>query len=201
MTVTHAADDSRAGARPAVRSDPDRSGDVPSFRFVYDKYLDFVWTCARRLGVPMDAIDDVVQEIFIVVHARLQTLEQPGSLRSWLYSVVRRTVSTYHRGRHVRTAREFSEPALEVRASPMQPSPLDLAVLNDELNLLWRLLNELDERKREILILAELEEMTTPEIAEAIGIPLNTAYSRLRAARHEFNVAFLRYRAAEKGMR
>jgi RNA polymerase sigma-70 factor, ECF subfamily len=199
MTVTCAADDSRAGGREdVVRSDPDRSGDIPTFRSVYEKYFDFVWTCARRLGVQMDAIDDVVQEIFIVVHARLRTLEQPASLRSWLYGVVRRTVSTYHRGRHVRSAREFSEPTVDDSASPMQPSPLDLAVLNDELKLLWRLLNELDARKREVLILAELEEMTMPEIAEAIGIPLNTAYSRLRAARQDFNQAFLRYRAAGK---
>jgi RNA polymerase sigma-70 factor (ECF subfamily) len=196
MTVTCA--DSRASERPSVRSDRDRSGDLPSFRVVYDKYFDFVWTCARRMGVPTDAIDDVVQEIFIVVHARLRTLEQPASLRSWIYSVVRRTVSTFHRGRHVRTAREFSEPAPDNSPMLMQPSPLDLAVLNDELKLLWRLLNELDSRKREVLILAELEEMTMPEIAEAIGIPLNTAYSRLRAARHDFNEAFLRYRAAEK---
>lgn len=196
--VTGAADDSRASGRQSVRNGPDRSGVLPSFRSVYDDYFDFVWTCARRLGVAMDAIDDVVQEIFIVVHARLQTLERPASLRSWLYGVVRRTVSTYHRGRHTRTARELSEPSLDDSASPMQPSPLDLAVFSDEVKLLWRLLGELDARKREVLILAELEEMTMPEIAEAIGIPLNTAYSRLRAARHEFNEAFLRYRASEK---
>jgi RNA polymerase sigma-70 factor, ECF subfamily len=198
MTVTCAADDSRTSGRPPVEEDADRSGVLPSFRSVYDDYFDFVWTCARRLGVAMDAIDDVVQEIFIVVHARLQTIERPASLRSWLYGVVRRTASTYHRGRHARTAREFSEPAFDDSASPMQPSPLDLAVLNDELKLLWRLLGELDARKREVLILAELEEMTMPEISEAIGIPLNTAYSRLRAARYDFNQAFLRYRATQK---
>jgi RNA polymerase sigma-70 factor, ECF subfamily len=198
MMVTYAADDSRASGREELRNGPDRSAAIPSFRAVYDKYFDFVWTCARRLGVPTEAIDDVVQEIFIVVHSRVQTLEQPASLRSWLYGVVRRTVSTYHRGRHARTAREYSQPTLDDSASLMQPSPLELAVLSDELKLLWRLLGELDARKREVLILAELEEMTAPEIAEAVGIPLNTAYSRLRAARHEFNDAFLRYRAAEK---
>jgi len=150
------------------------------------------------MGVPTDAVDDVVQEIFIVVHGRLHTIERPESLRSWLYGVVRRTVSTYHRGRHARTARESPEPSLEGTASPMQPSPLDLAVMSDEVKLMWRLLGQLDARKREVLILAELEEMAVPEIAEAIDIPLNTAYSRLRAARHDFNEAFLRYRAMQK---
>jgi RNA polymerase sigma-70 factor (ECF subfamily) len=170
---------------------------LPSFRSVYDDYFDFVWTCTRRLGVPVDAVDDVVQEVFVVVHARLETVERPASLRSWLYGVVRRTASTYHRARHVRSAHESPTP-FDDNMSPMQPSPLDLAVLSDEVRLLWRLLGEVDPVKREVLVLAELEEMTAPEIADAIGIPLNTAYSRLRAARQEFDAAFARYAAHQK---
>lgn len=158
---------------------------LPPFRVVYHDYFEFVWSCARRLGVPMDAIEGVVQDIFIVVHGRLKTLERPESLRSWLYSVVRSTVSTYHHGR---IARESSEPLLDEEAIPMQPSPLDLADLSDELKLLWTLLGELDPPNREVLVLAGME-MTMPEIAEAIGIPLNMAHSRLRAACQEFEEA------------
>jgi RNA polymerase sigma-70 factor (ECF subfamily) len=196
LTAMAAAADSQAQAIPAPAS-----GALPSFRNVYDNYFEFVWSCVRRLGVPVDAVDDVVQEVFVVVHARLQTIERPASLRSWLYSVVRRTVSTYHRGRQVRIARESPDTTPDENASPLQPSPLDLAVLSDELKLLWRLLGELDPPKREVLVLAELEEMTVPEIAEAIGIPLNTAYSRLRAARQDFNEAFARHAARQKGRR
>jgi RNA polymerase sigma-70 factor (ECF subfamily) len=195
MTAMSVMADAQAEARPAPQESPTA---LPSFRSVYDDYFDFVWTCTRRLGVPVDAVDDVVQEIFVVVHARLNTVERPASLRSWLYGVVRRTASTYHRGRHTRTARESSESFDDV-ANLMQPSPLDLAVVNDELRLLWRLLGELDPLKREVFVLAELEEMTMPEIADAIGIPLNTAYSRLRAARQEFNSAFARHAAQQKG--
>src|SRR5271166_3506273 len=90
-----------------------RAASMPSFRAVYDAYFDFVWSCTRRLGVPLDAVDDVVQEIFIVVHTRLMTLERPASLRSWLYSVVRRTVSTYHRARHTRAGRESAGVSVE----------------------------------------------------------------------------------------
>jgi RNA polymerase sigma-70 factor (ECF subfamily) len=197
MVARHMAADSRDSGRP-VRLPEAYPAPPPPFRAVYDQYFDFVWTCTRRLGVPMDAIDDVVQEIFIVVHARLPTLEHPASLRSWLYGVVRRTVSTYHRARHTREARESGGATGEASASPMQPSPLDLAVLGDELQLLFRLLGELEEPKREVLVLAELEEMTMPEIAEAVGIPLNTAYSRLRAARQEFNEALSRHAAKQR---
>jgi RNA polymerase sigma-70 factor (ECF subfamily) len=194
MTAVVAAE-SQAQSRPGPREAPTT---LPSFRSVYDDYFDFVWTCTRRLGVPAEAVDDVVQEVFIVVHARLKTLERPASLRSWLYGVLRRTVSTYHRGRRARNARESSQPTVDESAGPMQPSPLDLAVLSDEVKLLWRLLGELDSLKREVFVLAELEEMTMPEIAEATGIPLNTAYSRLRAARQEFDAAFARCAAGQK---
>jgi RNA polymerase sigma-70 factor (ECF subfamily) len=188
-----------AGSQSAAGSVPrEESTVLPSFGSIYKEYFDFVWSSARRLGVTLDAIDDVVQEVFIVVHGRLHTVERPASLRSWLYSVVRRTVSMYHRGRHTRSARESHGPAPDDSANPMQPSPLDLALLSDELKLLWRLLGELDPAKREVLVLAELEEMTAPEIAQAIGVPLNTAYSRLRAARQEFNAAFARCAAQQK---
>jgi RNA polymerase sigma-70 factor (ECF subfamily) len=197
MMVTPATAGSHAEAHPASR---ETSAVLPSFRCVYDDYFDFVWTSTRRLGVPVDAVDDVVQEIFVVVNARMNTVEQPASLRSWIYGVVRRTVSTYHRARRVRGANESHDP-FEDGASPLQPSPLDLTVLSDEIRLVWRLLGELGPLKREVFVLAELEEMTMPEIAEAIGVPLNTAYSRLRIAREEFNEALARYEAAQKWRR
>ena len=189
---------SPASGREISGDDTAKSTQPPKFRAVYDQYFDFVWTCTRRFGVPLEAIDDVVQEVFIVVHSRLETLERPASLRSWLYSVVRRTVSTYHRSRQTRTARESSDLPFDESADILQPSPLDLAVLKDKMELLWRVLGQLDSAKREVLILAELEEMTAPEIAEAVGIPLNTAYSRLRLARAEFNEVFSRYAAQRK---
>jgi RNA polymerase sigma-70 factor (ECF subfamily) len=182
--------DSESDSRTVPR---DSATPLPSFRAVYDEYLDFVWSCTRRLGVPIDAVADVVQEVFVVVHTRLDTLRQPASLRSWVYGVVRRTVSTYHRRQRAKTGRESAEPFGDHDASDLQPSPLELAVMSDEIQLLWRLLGALDARKREVFIMAELEEMTMPDIAEAIGIPLNTAYSRLRAARQEFHDAFTRH--------
>src|SRR5580693_4276734 len=169
MTALSSAADPKAEAPPAPR---EAATVLPSFRSIYEEYFDFVWTCTRRLGVPMEAVDDVAQEIFVVVHARMETIERPASLRSWIYGVVRRTVSTYHRSRRAKTGRESAEPFDDRDASDLQPSPEELAVMSDEIQLLWRLLGSLDLRKREVFVMAELEELTMPEIAEAIGIPL-----------------------------
>src|SRR6202050_4383093 len=170
---------------------------LPPFRALYDGFYDFVSNSALRLGVASDSVDDVVQDVFLVAHARMNTIEQPERLRSWLYSVVRRTASTHRRGEQRRNARrsEFNENA----TSLLQPSPLDLAQLSDGLRLLLLILRDIDPLRREVFVLAELEEMTVPEIAEALAIPLNTAYSRLRSARQDFNVAFEQHaRSAER---
>ena len=63
---------------------------------------------------------------------------------------------------------------------------------------LHTILDELDDEKREVFVLAELEQMTVPEIADAVEANVNTVYSRLRAARREFDQAVLRHRAREQ---
>ena len=174
-------------------------GTVPSFEDIYQRYFDFVWSSTRRLGVSMEATDDVVQDIFIVIHAKLHTLRQPESLRSWIYGIVRRTVSDHHRSRRTREASGVNLAIQTELEHPFPPTPLDVTEQNDQVKLLWALLGELDPSKREVFMLAELEEMTVPEIAEALDIPLNTGYSRLRAARQAFEAALARQAARREG--
>jgi RNA polymerase sigma-70 factor, ECF subfamily len=168
------------------------SGEVSPFESIYTQYFDFVWSSVRRLGVDPAATDDVVQEVFIVIHSRLHTLEQPQALRSWIYGIVRRTVSGYHRSRRVKEA-SGAALAAEPSAQPLPPTPADLVEQNDKVKLLFGLLEELDEPKREVFTMAELDELTVPEISEILEIPLNTAYSRLRAARQAFEEALVRH--------
>jgi RNA polymerase sigma-70 factor, ECF subfamily len=191
--------DPGAARRPLVRDvTPGRasaSPSVPSFQSVYRQFFGFVWSSARRLGAEPDSIDDVVQEAFIVIHAKLDSVEKPEALRSWIYGVVRRTVSTHLRAKRARA----HGLAAEVDAESHGPTPLDQSENNQELLLLSSLLAELDEPKREVFALVELQELTVPEVAEALEIPLNTAYSRLRAARTAFEAALARHEARNRG--
>lgn len=176
---------------------PSSDLDVPQFEAIYQQYFDFVWSSARRLGVGGDSMDDVVQEVFIVVHSRLQTLQQPESLRSWIYGVVRRTVSGHRRTNRAKLARES---VVAAEGSRPAPTPFDLTEQAGELKLLNKLLAGLDEAKREIFLLVEVDEMSVPEVAEALEIPLNTAYSRLRAARQAFDEALGRHALRSEGV-
>jgi RNA polymerase sigma-70 factor (ECF subfamily) len=189
-------DDSAPQGRPAPAPSQTKSEAV-LFSSIYRDYFDFVWSCTRRLGVSGEATDDVVQEIFVVIHSRLHTLERSEALRSWIYGIVRRTVSTYRRSRRVG---ERAGAVLTASSEAMErrpPTPQDRAEQTERVELLRSLLGDLDEPKREVFVLAELQEMTVPEIAQSIGIPVNTAYSRLRAARQAFEEALAR-RAAQR---
>jgi RNA polymerase sigma-70 factor, ECF subfamily len=189
---SHSGSPPQSGVRTADSSFV--SGEVSPFESIYNQYFDFVWSSVRRLGVSAAATDDVVQEVFIVIHSRLHTLEQPQALRSWIYGIVRRTVSGHHRSRRVKEA-SGAALAAEPNAQPLPPTPLDLVEQNDKVKLLFSLLEELDEPKREVFMMAELDELAVPEIAEILEIPLNTAYSRLRAARQAFEQALVRHSA------
>jgi len=171
--------------------------DVPQFEAIYQQYFDFVWSSVRRLGVGGDSMDDVVQEVFIVVNSRLHTVQHPESLRSWIYGIVRRTVSGHRRTHRAKVAREL---VVANAGSRPAPTPLDLTEQAGELKLLNKLLAGMDEGKREIFLLVELDEMSVPEVAEALEIPLNTAYSRLRAARQAFEDALARHSLRSEGV-
>jgi RNA polymerase sigma-70 factor (ECF subfamily) len=168
---------------------------VPTLQTIYKQYFDFVWSSARHLGVAGDAIDDVVQDVFIVIHSRLATLQRPEALRSWIYGIVRRTVSDHRRAKRTRDAAGVRLGAELKSSQPSQPSPLDMAERNAELELLESVLAELDEPKREIFVMVEVLEMTVPEVVQALEIPLNTAYSRLRMARQSFEEVLVRHEA------
>jgi RNA polymerase sigma-70 factor (ECF subfamily) len=186
--------DCGAGDPALPSADPRRDAPlraVPSFQSVYRQYFDFVWSSVRRLGVEPESTDDLVQEVFIVIHAKLDTLERPEALRSWIYGVVRRTVSTHRRARRARAVSGM----IDAEALSHEPTPLEQTETHAALQVLASLLEELDEPKREVFALVELEELSVPEVAEILGIPLNTAYSRLRAARQAFEAALARRQA------
>ncbi len=181
------------GVAPAARGCRVRSS-APKFADIYSKYFSFVWSMVRYLGVEAAALDDVVQDIFVVIHGRLCTLQRPESLRSWIYGITRRVVSTHHRlQRSARiTGMQPFEPELTLTE---QPTPEQLAEQSEEAKLLWSLVSTLDAPKREVFVLAELEEMSAPEIAALTKVPLNTVYSRLRVAHRELEEALKRHNA------
>lgn len=167
---------------------------APTIEQLYELHFDFIWRSLRRLGVPDGALDDAVQEVFITAYHRLESFEGRSSVRSWLFGIAIHVAQ-----RSYRTARRRPDRALEEVASlGTSQGPHDAAEHAEAIRLVYELLDGLDLDRRAIFVLAELEEMTGPEIADALGVELNTVYSRLRAARRDFNSALARHRARDR---
>jgi len=173
---------------------------VPPFEAIYEEHFDLVFRNIRRLGVPEALVDDAVQEVFLVVYRRLGQFEGRSSLKTWIFSIVMRVASDHRRSIR-RKSPHVQNPEMAVDAEDIaderSESPHDRMERREGVELLHRLLDELDDDKRIVLVLAELEALTVPEIADTLGENVNTIYARLRAARRDFEQAVARERARD----
>jgi len=165
-----------------------------SLELVYRQHFRAVWRLLRRLGVPAAQLDDAAQDVFLIVHRKLASLDPHASVRSWVFGIAVRVASEYRR----RAAYRRTDP-FEDTVADDAPGPIRERELQEAVELLHALLGELDEPKRTVYVLAELEQLSVPEIADVLGENLNTVYSRLRAARIAFEQAVAQQRAGGAG--
>lgn len=177
---------------------PAAPGAALSFEDVYDEHAELVWRGLRRLGVPEASVDDALQDVFVVVHRRLREFEGKSTLRTWLFGIVLGIARNHRRS----ARRRAPEGALAAEvgddiAAPDSRGPEGRAEDAEAVRTLYTILDELDEDRRAVLVMADLEEMTAPEIAAALSLNVNTVYARIRAARQAFEQAVQRHRAKE----
>jgi RNA polymerase sigma-70 factor, ECF subfamily len=151
------------------------------FAALFLAHASFVWRVLRRLGVPEADAEDVLQEVFLVVHHKLPSYEDRGSPRAWLFTIARQ-VASHHRRSTRRRERLATVPATV--AAPMDPH--DEAVRRQGADIVREFLEQLDEPRALVFFLADVEGMAVTEIASSLDLNLNTVYGRLRAARMRF---------------
>lgn len=164
----------------AMRQEHEPTGDQPPrLRALFAEHAPFVCRSLRRLGVAEADLDDMLQEVFLVVHQRLADYEERERTRSWLYSICKRVALAQRRKLSRRRENVTCElPDGQTAATQLQ-SVEDL----EALRLGQRLLALLSHEQREVFVLYEVEEMSMLEVAAALGCPLQTAYSRLYKAK------------------
>ena len=139
----------------------------------------------RRLGVQPSDVDDVTQDVLITLHRRRSDYDPTRPLSTYLLSYLFRVVADYRK----RSFRRHERTGMTLSLTSTDPTPEEHASQRAQLALVERALDALPEGRREVFVMAVIEEHSIPEVAEAMGIPLNTAYSRLRVAREEFVAA------------
>ncbi|MBK7076226.1 MAG: sigma-70 family RNA polymerase sigma factor [Myxococcales bacterium] len=160
---------------------PERAGE-DEFAAIYRHYLDYVWHSVRRLGVAERDLEDVTHEVFIAVHRKLADYDRARPIKPWLFGFAFRVVSDYRRA-PARRAEPTEDAGADQAADSGRHSPERLAERREAMALVQTALAELAHDDRAVFIAVDLDGGAVPAVAEALDIPLNTAYSRLRRAR------------------
>jgi RNA polymerase sigma-70 factor (ECF subfamily) len=174
-----------------------------SFQQVYEAHFQYIWRCLRGLGVSEHALDDAAHDVFLVVQRKLASFDgSQARLTTWLYAIALRVAQRYRSQTAKDARRSVSLLPPELDEVELGHCAVERAELGcrleqaERLSLARRALEALDADKREAFVLACIEQRSAPEIAELTGVPLNTVYSRLRAARGLFTAEIARLEAA-----
>lgn len=167
----------------------------PTLEMIYRDHFAFVWRSLLRLGVPERDLEDAVQDVFMVVHAKLDEFDFENRVTTWIYAICLRVASDRRRSARARyevLATEETPPASESVAGDA------VQVLESHHRRLLRLaLDALPLEQRAVFTLFELDELEGDEIATLLAVPVATVHSRLRLARETVRRTLARLRARE----
>jgi len=165
------------------------------FRAIFEAEHGYVWSTLRRLGVPVADLEDVSHEVFIRAFRRFGDFDASRPARPWLFGFAYRGASDYRR-----LARHRHEISSDAASDAVDPAPSADEQLDerDKRAMLERALDSVPLERRAVFVLHEIEGRAVPDIAESLGLPVNTAYSRLRIARAELGAAIARIRAQRR---
>ena len=172
-----------------------------TFEQVYTQTFPAVWRLVRRMGVLDTSVDEVVQDVFVVVYRNLPRFNGPSAVKAWVLAITTRVVRNYRRtwrrkGAGYALATVVDDPDL---ISDPSRGPHQQFSRAEAARLIQRLLDAMDDEKASLFVLVELEGLTPAEIARALGAKVQTIYSRVRAARREFERALLQLPRPERG--
>lgn len=176
---------------------PDTAPDPLDATQVFRHEFRYVWGSLRRLGVHEADLEDLTHEVFVRVHAQLPLFDPTRPLRPWLFGIALGVSANYRR-----LARHRIEVFKEVTEFPDSAGSADEQVeLRQRRELVHSALDKLPLEQRAVLVLHEMDGFAMPDVALALGINVNTAYSRLRIGRAAFKAAVQRLARARGGLR
>ncbi len=155
---------------------------------LFDAHAAELCRYVERMTGRRELAEEIVQDVFIVARRRQADLVPGSNLRAWLYQVAAHHVRHQRRGtaRWLRMIERFT-----VRPAEGHPDgPEDAAAASSTARRIQRTVAKLPEVQREVFVLFELQEVEGADIAEILGVSVNTVWSRLRLARERFRAAW-----------
>lgn len=187
------------GSLACTKADKEREatlvGSIPTVEDIYREHHAFVWRVIRRFGVPEGAVEDAVQEVFVVLHRRRGELRFDAACRGLLFGIARKVAPRF-RARTPAAAPTMTE--IDHRMAAVTSDPERRIESVEKAEVIRAALDAMDEGKRLTFALVVVEGMTVPEAAACQDINLNTAYARLRAAKLRVREAIEHHRTREE---
>jgi RNA polymerase sigma-70 factor (ECF subfamily) len=163
-----------------------------TLRELFATHAPYVWNTLRRFGVSSSDLEDLTHDVFVQVQRHLGEYDPARPVRPWLFGFAFRLASQRRRRASRRHERQNGQ---EKEAVDSVPLPDDKLAAEEDRRLVLQALESIDLDRRAVFVLSQIDEVPMNEVARALAIPVNTAYSRLRTARVEFAAAVKRLRA------
>lgn len=152
---------------------------------IYRAEVAEVWNFLLRLGARREWLGDLTHDVFVVAIRRRDQFDPSRPARAWLFGIAYRVLLDFRRlAVHRHEVASEGAPVVELR--PEVEARLEQ---RDAWRTLWAALEHLEFDRRTVVVMHELHELSIPDVAEALGIPLGTAYSRLRLGRIDLTSA------------
>ena len=155
----------------------------PKLEEIYSEHFDHVWHTLRRLGIRHADLSDKVHDVFLVVHRRLCDFDTSRTVRPWLTGIAYRVAADERR--LAKNRREVISDKVDLERHATE-SPEALTARSEARELISAGLERLPIDQRVVVIMSDIDGLGGPEIADALGVPQNTVYSRLRLGRKKF---------------
>jgi RNA polymerase sigma-70 factor, ECF subfamily len=152
---------------------------------VHELHADFVWRSLQRLGTPSPELEDAFQEVFMVVQRRLGAFDYSAKVSTWLFAICAR-VAAAHRRRSLFRSSRWAEQEADMLPAASDEQPDDLLAATQARRTVVQILDRMDPKKRAVFVMFEIEELPSEEIARMLEVPVGTVFSRLHAARKQF---------------
>ena len=146
---------------------------------LYTSHIRDVWRWLALLGVRESDLEDAGHDVFVAAHRGLGSFEGRSSHKTWLFGIARHVAADFARRPHARREQMDSSPDLGEGG----PDPEHSASVAQARTILDAILADLPVDQRVAFLLYELGGHTGAAIAELTGVPLQTVFSRLHAAR------------------
>jgi RNA polymerase sigma-70 factor (ECF subfamily) len=155
-------------------------------RAIYAKWADFVWLTLQRLGVRYDDLEDVCHDVFVIAHRKLAGFDGRTQVNAWLFGICVRVAANYRRRAHIRLERAsgtLNQDEGTAAVAPDSTRPDHEFVRKETRARIEAIFDRMDLAKRAVFLMFEVEGLSCKQIAEQLGVPIGTVYSRLHAAR------------------